>query len=150
MRFLALTGVRSAEARGMTWAEVDGDVWTVPQERTKTSRPFRVPLSPQAVGVLDEARRWADTSGLVFPSARGRQISGEALPKLCAELGLAMRPHGLRSSLRDWMAEAGVSRELAEACLAHVVKNPVEAAYRRSDLLEQRREVMDAWGRHLA
>ena len=66
------------------------------------------------------------------------------------ELDLGMTPHGFRSSFRDWCAESAVSRELAESCLAHVVKNTVEAAYRRSDLLQQRREVMSAWGRYIA
>ncbi len=86
----------------------------------------------------------------MFPSARGRQITPDALSKLCHELDLGMTPHGLRSSFRDWCAESAVSRELAESCLAHVVKNTVEAAYRRADLLEQRRKVMAAWGRHIA
>ena len=90
------------------------------------------------------------TAGLVVASATGRQISAEALPKLCNALGLVMTPHGLRSSFRDWCAETAVSRELAEACLAHVVKNPVEATYRRSDLLEQRRAVMEAWVAYIA
>ena len=85
----------------------------------------------------------------MFPSARGRQIAAEALSKLCHELDLEMTPHGFRSSFRDWAAESGVSREVAEACLAHVIKNTVEAAYRRSDLLDQRREVMDAWARYI-
>ena len=73
------------------------------------------------------------------------QISAAALSKLCHELDLGMTPHGLRSSFRDWCAETGVARELAEACLAHVIANSVEAAYRRSDLLEQRRSVMAEW-----
>ena len=152
LRFLALTATRSGEARGARWDEIDPDaaVWTIPGERTKTSREFRVPLSPMALEVLDEARRYADSTGLVFASATGRQISAEALPKLCNALGLGMTPHGLRSSFRDWCAETAVSRELAEACLAHVVKNTVEAAYRRSDLLEQRRAVMEAWAAYIA
>ena len=148
MRMLALTATRSGEVRGMCWDEIDNDIWTIPGERTKVSREFRVPLSPEALAVLDEARPYSDGSpdALVFPSARGRQITPDALSKLCHELDLGMTPHGLRSSFRDWCAESAVSRELAESCLAHVVKNTVEAAYRRSDLLEQRREVMNAWG----
>ena len=135
----------------MCWEEIDEDIWTIPGERTKVRREFRVPLSPEALAVLDEARRYSDGTpdSLVFPSARGRQITPDALSKLCHELDLGMTPHGLRSSFRDWCAESGVSRELAESCLAHVVKNTVEAAYRRSDLLEQRREVMNAWGQYI-
>ena len=151
MRMLALTATRSGEVRGMCWDEIEGDIWTIPGERTKVGREFRVPLSPEALAVLDEARRYSDGTpdSLVFPSARSRQITPDALSKLCHELDLGMTPHGLRSSFRDWCAESAVSRELAESCLAHVVKNTVEAAYRRSDLLEQRREVMNAWGRYI-
>ena len=148
---LALTATRSGEVRGMCWHEIDADTWTIPAERTKVGRDFRVPLSPQTLAVLAAARPYSDGTpeSLVFPSARGKQITPEALSKLCHELDLGMTPHGLRSSFRDWAAESGVSRELAEACLAHVVKNTVEAAYRRSDLLEQRRNVMDAWGQYI-
>ncbi len=85
----------------------------------------------------------------MFPSARGRQVTPDALSKLCHNLDLGMTPHGHRSSLRDWCAESAVSRELAETCPAHIVKNTVESAYRRSDLLEQRRTVMDAWARYI-
>ena len=101
--------------------------------------------------VAEVAARYSDGApdSLVFPSARGWQITPDALSKLCHDLELGMTPHGLRSSFRDWCAESAVSRELAEACLAHVVKNTVEAAYRRSDLLEQRREVMNAWARYV-
>ena len=102
--------------------------------------------------MLEEASDYSDRApdSLVFPSSRGRQITADALSKLCHELDLGMTPHGLRSSFRDWCAESAVSRELAESCLAHVVKNTVGADYRRSDLLEQRREVMDTWGRYVA
>ncbi len=151
MWMLALTATRSGEVREMRWNEIDEDIWTIPAERTKIGREFRVPLSRQALAVLDDARCYSDGSpgSLVFPSARGRQITAEALSKLCHELDLEMTPHGFRSSFRDWAAESGVSREVAEACLAHVIKNTVEAAYRRSDLLDQRREVMDAWARYI-
>ena len=133
----------------MCWDEIDADIWTIPGERTKVSREFRVPLSPEALTVLDEAHPSSDggLDSLVFPSAHSRQLTPDTLSKLCHELDLGMTPHGLRSSFRDWCAESAVSRELAESCLAHVVKNTVEATHRRSDLLEQRREVMNAWGR---
>ena len=84
MRMLALTATRSGEARGMCWDEIEGDTWTIPGERTKVGREFRVPLSPEALAVLDEARRHSDGTpdSLVFPSARGRQITPDALSKL--------------------------------------------------------------------
>ena len=155
LRMLALTATRSGEVRGMCWGEIDADaaVWTVPGERTKTSRDFRVPLSAEALAVIEEARRYGDSTdpeALVFPSATGRVPTAEGLSKLCHELRLGMTPHGFRSSFRDWCAESGIAREVAEECLAHVVKNTVEAAYRRSDLLDQRREVMAAWSDFLA
>ncbi|MXZ65304.1 MAG: tyrosine-type recombinase/integrase [Acidimicrobiaceae bacterium] len=127
-------GVGDLTVRGMCWGEIAADVWTIPGERTKVGREFRVPLSPEALAVLDEAGRYSEgiPGSLVFPSARGRQITPDALSKLCHDLDLGVTPHGLRSSFRDWCAESAVSRELAESCLAHVVKNTVEAAYRRS------------------
>ena len=117
IRMLALTATRSGEVRGMCWDEIDKDIWTIPGERTKVGREFRVPLSPDALAVLDEARRYSEGTpdSLVFPSARGRQITPDALSKLCHELNLGMTPHGLRSSFRDWCAESAVSRELAES-----------------------------------
>ena len=110
LRFLALTAVRSGEARGALWDEVDLDagVWTIPGKRTKTGREFRVPLPTAALGVLTATREWSDPTGLVFPSATGRQLTPESLSKLCHELGLGMTPHGFRSSFRDWCAESGV------------------------------------------
>lgn len=150
LRLLALTATRSAEVRGMTWSELDlqARTWTLPPARTKSNREHIVPLSDPALRVIEQAR--ADTIGgpLVLPSPTGRELSSAALSKLCGELGLIMRPHGLRSSFRDWCAETGVSREIAEACLAHTVGG-VEAAYRRSDLLAQRTAVMADWGHYI-
>ena len=145
--FLTLTATRSGEVRGATWAEVDLDaaVWTVPGERTKTRKPFRVPLSSEALRLLGEALTLRDGSGLIFPSATGRPLSDSTMSKLVREIDVECVPHGMRSSFRDWCGETGVPREVAEAALAHVVKG-VEGAYARSDLLERRREVMDGWG----
>ena len=151
IEFLALTATRSGEVRLAAWDEIDTDaaLWTVPAERTKTGREFRVPLSPAALGVLRAAKAYRD-GDMVFPSPRGRALSDATLSKLFRSLGIPAVPHGFRSSFRDWAGEvAKTPREVAEACLAHVVQSKVEAAYARSDLLERRRELMDAWAAYV-
>ena len=87
---------------------------------------------------------------LVFPSATGRRMSNNTLSKLLRDLSLDAVPHGFRSSFRDWCGESGQSRELAEAALAHTIRNKAEAPYARTDLLERRRELMEAWSGYLA
>ena len=149
--FLTLTAARSGEVRGARWHEIDSEaaVWTVPDERTKTGRAWRCPLSAAARRVLEEADALADASGLLFPNPAGQMLSDSTWSKLLREVGVACVPHGMRSSFRDWCGESGVPRELAEACLAHVVGG-AEGAYARSDLLEQRRPVMEAWAAYVA
>lgn len=163
LQFLALTACRSGEARGATWAELDlaAALWTVPAERTKARRLHRVALSPAAVALLDGLPR-GEGRALVFPGARARPLADAGLSALCRAMdadavaaggagwkdprtGRAMVPHGLRSVFRDWCAEKGVERELAEIALAHAVGAAIERAYRRSDLLDRRRAVMAAW-----
>ena len=144
MRFVALTAARSGEARLARWTEIDGDTWTIPGERMKAGREHRVPLSEAALAVLEEAKEYADSTGLIFPSAAGKAMSDSTLSKLCRETGIGCVPHGFRSSFRQWAADTGKSRELAEMALAHTVRG-VEGAYQRSDILERRRELMDAW-----
>ena len=151
--FLVLTAARSGEVRGAAWSEIDTDAatWTIPGERMKGGREHRVPLSGRALAVLDEARALDDGSGLVFPAPAGRKpMSDSTLSKLLRELGIDAVPHGFRSTFRDWCSEAAQApREVAEACLAHVVRG-VEGAYARSDLLERRRKLMDRWAAYLA
>ena len=146
--FIAATVARSGEARMATWEEIDlvTSTWTVPGPRTKTGREHVVPLSSTAVAALDEARGYRRRSRLVFPSPTGRTLTNGALSRFTRDEGFT--PHGLRASFRTWCAETGVSREIAEAALAHSA-GQVERAYQRSDLLAARREVMDAWGRVL-
>ena len=146
--FIAATVARSGEARLATWEEIDLDTktWTVPGGRTKTGREHVVPLSPAAVAALDETRSYDNGSGLVFPSPTGRTLTSGVLSRFTRAEGFT--PHGLRASFRTWCAETGVSREVAEAALAHSA-GIVERAYQRSDLLAARREVMDAWAREL-
>ena len=151
LHFTILTAARSGEVRGMRWDEVDmaAATWTVPGARMKAGREHRVPLSGAALAVLRAARDLSDGEGLVFPSPRGKPLSDATLGKLLRDRGLAAVPHGFRSSFRDWCGEAGIAREVAEACLAHVVKDRAEAAYARSDLLDRRAEVMERWARYV-
>ena len=144
------TATRSGEVRGARWDEIDLDaaVWTVPAQRTKTNKAHRVPLSRRGLDVLADARAYADASGLVFPSATGRQLSDSTMSKLLRELDIAAVPHGFRSSFRSWCADTGAPREVAKAALGHIVKG-VEGAYQRSDLLETRRDVMNQWAAYL-
>ena len=151
--FLALTACRSGELRGARWEETDMDAatWTVPASRMKGGRAHRVPLSEQAIAVLDEARGLVNGSGLVFPAPRsGLELSDMAFAQLLRRLELDFVPHGLRSSFRDWAAEqTNAPHAVMEAALAHSVKNSTEAAYFRSDLFELRRGLMAEWGRFL-
>ena len=149
LEFVVLTVARSAEAVGARWSEIDfrSATWTIPPSRTKTKREHRVPLSARALEVLREAQSLGHKE-LVFPSAKGGRMSKTTLQRLARPFGTTV--HGFRSSFRDWCAEGNdVSREVAEAALGHVVKNQVEAAYLRSDLLEVRRELMERWSRYI-
>ncbi len=155
LRFLVLTAARSGEARGATWDEFDLDAseWRIPANRMKAGVEHRVPLSEVALGTLEQARPLRDASGLIFPSPTkpGRTLSDMTLTKVLRATGLAERTtvHGFRSSFRDWCAETGKPRELAEAALAHTVGG-VEGAYFRSDLLERRRLLMVDWARYIS
>lgn len=154
LRATILTAARSGEMRGATWDELDLDasLWTIPADRMKMRRPHRVPLSKEAVGVFREAAsvRRAD-SELVFPSRSGKQLSDMTLTKALRDLGETATVHGFRSTFRDWAAEqTGLPGEIAEAALAHAVPNAVEAAYRRTDFFDKRRDLMGAWGHFAA
>ena len=151
-QFLVLTAARSGEVRGARWSEVDFDArtWTVPASRMKAGRAHRVPLSAAALGVLRDAREYSDGSGLVFPSITGRMMSDSTLSKLLRENGIEGTPHGMRSAFRDWASEqTNTPHAVMEAALAHTIPNKAEAAYARSDLLDKRRVLMNAWARYL-
>jgi len=153
MLFLILTAARSGEVRGMTWDEVDlpGAVWTIPASRMKAKQAHRVPLSRQALLLLQQ--QFGQHHQLPFPSVRARTVMSDmTLTALLRRLeapsdsnGRVATAHGFRSSFRDWCSEHGYARDLAERALAHTVKSQVEAAYHRTDLLEQRRPMMQAW-----
>jgi integrase len=153
LRFAILTAARSGEVRGATWVEVDLDVatWTIPAARAKMERAHRVPLSPAAVAILEAARGMhpaLTAEALVFPAPRGGALSEMTLSAVLRRLGVAATVHGFRSTFRDWAEEAvSFPHEVKELALGHAVKSKVEAAYRRGDLLDQRRPLMDAWAR---
>lgn len=150
LRLLILTGARSGPLRHIHEREIEGDVWTIPAEgmkgRKDATSDFRLPLSTEAMAVIEAARRHA-RGGFLLPSQRRGVISDMTMANYMAREGMEFRPHGFRSSLRDWIAETtSTPFEVAETVLGHVVGRSVERAYRRTDFLEQRRVVMEAWG----
>ena len=150
--FLILTACRSGEVRSAMWSEIDvgARLWTIPAERMKAGKEHRVPLSNTAIALLKEAREFEDSTGLVFPSPQGKMLSDNALSLRARKDKLGAVPHGFRSSFRDWAAECTPASHAAmELSLAHNVGSEVERSYARSDLLEQRRELMEAWADYL-
>lgn len=163
LEFLTLTAARSGEVRGATWDEIDlkAKTWTIPAARMKADREHRVPLPDVAVALLEALPRMVDNP-LIFPAVRGGVLSDMTLSKtmrrlhdaevaegrkgwLDARSGRPAVPHGLRSTFRDWAAETGQPRDMAEIALAHSVGSEVERAYRRSDMVERRRVMMADW-----
>ena len=149
LEFLVLTGARSGEVSGMSWSEIKGETWTVPASRMKTRKVHRVPLSEQALTVLHKARERSHGTGLVFRSSAGKRLDGSKLRLLLKRLGVEATVHGFRGSFKSWCMENNVDRAVAELSLAHAYMGNVEAAYVRTDMLEQRRPVMAAWGAHV-
>ena len=154
LAFLILTACRSGEARGATWTEIDLEekVWTIPADRMKAKLPHRVPLSEQALSILRYQKQHARHPELVFPAPMGGLLSDMVLTSYLRRVkansdvpGRVATAHGFRSSFRDWASENGYPRDLAERALAHTINNQTEAAYHRSDLLEQRRPMMNKW-----
>jgi integrase len=182
LEFLTMCTARSGEVRGMTWGEVDlggglgstRATWTIPADRMKAEREHRVPLTPEALTLLQSISRAGDgedwqkpgDNALVFPAPRGGTMSDMTISAVMRRMNEAevkaggagwldsrskrpAVPHGLRSTFRDWAAEAGYERDMAEMALAHNVGTVVERAYRRTDYVERRREMLRAWTRFL-
>jgi integrase len=150
LHFCLLTAARTGEVIGARWEEIDleAKIWTVPGARMKAGRPHRVPLSQEAVVLLRSQPR-IEGSPFVFPSpATGRTLSNMALLELLRGMRPGLTVHGLRATFRMWAEEQmRFPRGVCEAALAHTVRDATEAAYQRSDLLDQRRELMEAWAR---
>lgn len=151
IRFLMLTAARSNDVTGMQWSEIAGDVWTIPAERTKNRKEFKVPLAPAALAVIERLRSAIGEpkpEGFVFAGRfESRPMAGFTLLRtLHDECAVECTVHGFRSSFSTYFAEqTEVSSELVEACLQHSVGNAVRQAYMRGDLLERRRKVMETW-----
>lgn len=151
LRFAILTAARTNEALGATWGEIDlaHAVWTIPGSRMKAGREHRVPLSEPALAVLRQlAPLSTDSAAPIFPGRKdGKPLSNMALLMLLRRMGHGdLTAHGFRSTFRDWCGEStNHPREVAEAALAHSLKNKVEAAYQRGDLLEKRARLMADW-----
>ncbi len=166
LRFTILTAGRTGEVIGARWSEIDlsAGSWTIPPQRMKAGREHRVPLSKSATSVLRELLPLRDSARgeWVFPGERtGRPLSNMAMLMLLRRMnsgggspprwrdprsGEPITPHGFRSTFRSWAEECtNHGREVAEAALAHAVRDKTEAAYQRGDLLEKRRRLMDDW-----
>ena len=152
--FLILTAARTSEVLGARWPEIDLEArtWTVPADRMKAGKAHVVPLAPRAVAILERARElWSGKSDIIFEGKLGKPYSNMVFLMMLRRMKVQVTAHGFRSAFRDWAAEAtNFPREVAEAALAHAVESRVEAAYRRSDLLEKRRMMMEQWAHHCA
>lgn len=152
LELLILTATRTGETIGARWTEFDLDqaLWMLPAERTKTGKDHRIPLSDAAIALLRELQELKLSNQFVFPGERsGKPLSNMAMLKVLERMKRDdITVHGFRSTFRDWCAESGYSRELAEMALAHVVDNKVEAAYFRSDLFMNRKALMTDWARY--
>jgi integrase len=149
LEFLILNANRSGEVRGARWDEIDmkARTWTIPGERMKGKQTHVVPLSDAAMAILGEMAK-VRRNDFVFPAQRAEYINALALPRVLERVNAEVEAHGFRSTFRDWAGWTKVRREVCEIALAHKVGNAVEQAYWRDKLLDERREVMDAWARY--
>lgn len=150
LEFAILTACRSGEARGALWSEIDLDkaVWTIPAERMKAGREHRVPLSPAAMELLGGVPK-LEGIDLVFPGRKG-PLSDMSLTAVMRRMGLTAVPHGFRSTFTDWCIDkTSHQSEVREMALAHAIANKTEAAYRRGDLFDKRRLLMNDWATYL-
>ena len=145
LEFAILNASRTGEVLGGLRSEVDGDIWTISANRMKARKEHRVPLTSRSLEILAIAKAMDEDSVYLF-SRNGKPLSNMAMPMLLRRLNENITVHGFRSSFRDWVSEETQhSAEVAEMALAHTIKNKVEAAYRRKDLLERRRILMQEW-----
>jgi integrase len=157
LEFAILTAARTGEVLGVSWNEIDlnARLWTVPAQRMKGGREHRVPLSDRAVDILEDmvpaSAPTPPSSGFVFGGAKaGRPLSNMAFLMLLRRMECTdATGHGFRSTFKDWTAErTNYPGEVSEMALAHTVSDKVEAAYRRGDLFDKRRRLMDDWAKH--
>ena len=147
--FLILTATRTNEVLCAKWVEIDLEcrMWTIPAVRMKAARAHRVPLSPRCVEILKRASGLFSDSAYVFAGrSANKPLSNMVFLMALRRMNLPVTAHGFRSAFRDWASErTNFAREVCEMALAHTIKSKSEAAYRRGDLLEKRRELMDIW-----
>jgi integrase len=153
LEFLILTAARTNEVIGAKWKEISIDqcTWTIPAERMKAQREHRVPLAPRCVEILERARQLSTNSEYLFPGrSESKPMSNMVFLMLLRRMGIIATTHGFRSAFRDWAAEkTNFSREVCEMALAHSIRDKAEAAYRRGDLFEKRRRLMEAWASYV-
>ncbi|MDD9333901.1 MAG: site-specific integrase, partial [Bartonella sp.] len=154
LKLLILTGARSYPLRYLRLEQIDKNIWTIPKENMKgivgKVSDFRVPLSDEALRVIEKTLPF-EKNGFLFSGLKGKPISDASMAKYMTVCGLTYRPHGFRSSLRDWIAETtSTPFEIAEFVLAHTVGNSVTKAYMRTDFLEQRRILLEQWASFIA
>lgn len=144
--FLILTATRTSEVLLATWAEIEDDTWRIPAVRMKADREHRIPLSERCIEILKRAREIGE-GDYIFPGrTKDSPLSNMAFLMVMRRMGEPKTPHGFRSSFRDWASErTNFSREVCEMALAHTIKDKTEAAYRRGDLFEKRRDLMATW-----
>lgn len=152
LEFLILTATRSGEVRNARWNEINGSLWIIPEGRMKAGIEHRVPLSNRCMEILEEAQNINQGSDYIFEGTKpDKPLSENTFNKLMKELGLEVHAHGFRTSFRTWTQEkTHYPNEVAEAALAHSLKDSAEAAYARSDLLEKRAEMMEAWAQFIS
>jgi integrase len=154
LEFVILTAARTGEVIGVQWHEINRAerLWIIPAERMKGGREHRVPMSDAALAIVDAIAEIRQGE-FVFPGGRaGRPLSNMSMLMLLRRMGRRdLTAHGFRSTFRDWVSECThFPSEVAEMALAHVVSDKVEAAYRRGDLFEKRRQLADAWAKFCA
>ena len=147
--FLILSATRTNEIINATWDEIDleSKTWTIPGNRMKTKREHRIPLSRRCIEILKEVRKLAINSLYVFPNPlTGKPLSNMVFLMLLRRMKQDITTHGFRSSFRDWASErTNIPRDVCEAALAHSLRDKTEAAYKRTDLFDKRRELMESW-----
>jgi integrase len=153
LEFVILTAARSGEVLGATWNEVDvsKEVWTIPASRMKAGREHRVRLSSRAMALLAAQMELNPVGSVFCVSNRVSPLSLMAMAMLLRRMKSEITVHGFRSTFRDWGSETtSFSHEVCEMALAHTIANKAEAAYRRGDLFDKRRKLMEAWAEYCA
>jgi integrase len=153
LQFLIMTAARTGSVLDAHWSEIDLEqkIWVIPASHMKSGREHKVPLTPQAIALLNQLPRDATSAdGYLFVGARaGAPLSSMAITRLMLRMKQEVVPHGFRSTFRTWAAEqTNFPREVAEACLAHTISDKVERVYARTSFFDKRRKLMEAWVRY--